>query len=129
MKKFVFILITVLPLASIAQNGHVYADTLMMSSGIKFHKGQVITIGKGSKPDGTFSFISTKPEKSGRRVFMPVYLTANWTGYKMMISGFEVIGNEITGTRYHLILIIDKNQKHPYIADAEKAIASGEIVN
>lgn len=127
MKKFVFILITVLPLASIAQNGQVYADTLTMLSGIKFHKGQLITIGKGSRPDGTFSFISTKPEKIGRRVIMPVYLTANWTGYKMMVSGFEIIGTEITGTRYHLLLVIDKNQKHPYIADAEKAYETGEI--
>lgn len=129
MRKCLFILIILMPVFAFAQNGHVYADTLTMSSGIKFNKGQVITIGKGSKPDGTFSFISTKPEKIGRRVIMPVYLTANWTGYRMMISGFEVIGNEITGTRYHLLLTIDKNQKPQYIADAEKALSSGEITN
>jgi len=127
--KFIFTLLTLLICSfSNAQDGVLSGDTLKLNSGQYFIKGQSLTIGKGSKQDGVFAYISTRPDKIGRNVIAPVYLVASWSGYKMKIAGFESIGNDITGKSYYLLLTIDDRRKAAYMASAELAVSSGEIL-
>jgi hypothetical protein len=110
-----------------SQSGVLNKDTLTVNDSVKFYKGQIITIGKGSKSDGGFAFITTRPDKIGKNVVPSFDLEARWKGYNMKVAGFELVGNDITGKRYYLLLTIDEKSKPRIMADVVNAISSGEI--
>lgn len=110
----------------IAQNGKISNDTLYIS-GYSFIKNTTIEIGKGSKSDGSYSYLFVPPQKVGRQVSLPVPLTAGWAGYNMKIVDFKQHGNETMGIRYYLILSAGV-KKVFYWCDPLLAIEAKEIL-
>lgn len=127
MKILITALLLIVCITTYSQSRLLSKDTLIVNDSVKFFKGQIITIGKGSKIDGGFKFISTRPEKIGRNVVQSFDLEARWKGYKMKIADFELVGNEITGKRYFILLTIDEKSKPRIMADIDNAVSSGEI--
>ncbi len=96
-------------------------DTLFVDS-TAFVKGQDIYIGTGSNAATKgFNYLFTSPGLS-----MPVPLSAQWTGYKMIIKNFKTKGNKTMGTKYYLVL--SAGEIINYWCDVVPALQSKEII-
>lgn len=87
-------------------------------------KGDTVLIGKGSKADQGYAYITTEPVKIGRSYSLPVPLTPGWEGYTMIV----VDEKTLNGRRY-LVLSLDKKKKAiRYLCDPLLAVKYGEIL-
>ncbi|HTE31328.1 MAG TPA: hypothetical protein VK666_13195 [Chryseolinea sp.] len=113
--------------SQVAVNGRTSNDSLILENGAVFIKGSSVSIGKGSKGDGSYSFLFVAPKKMLGMVSMPIPLTAGWAGYKMKVTDFKKSGTATMGYKYYLVLSTGtKNGK--YWCDPVLATESKEIL-
>lgn len=127
--KLIFLsLFFIFPITIFAQIETIKSDSITLSDGSIYKKGELVNIGSGSKSDKGYAFISTQPSKIGKNVIAAVSLTPGWEGYKMKIVGFQLIGSEMSGKKYYLILAINDNKDMRYICDPILAKQAKEIL-
>lgn len=135
----IFLLFVLLPSVMQAQQDFViHGDTLSINDTIRLVKAGSVNIGYGSKADGGYAFIYIAPKSyKEANAYLKVakssliYLSAGWSGYKMKIESFSVIGGDDSGRKVYLILSNPniKTKDFLYACDIQSAIEKKEIIN
>lgn len=99
-------------------------DTLFLSTGEKFVKGDDLVLGSGSNVvDKSFNFVMTNPTS----IVVPSQkLGAAWAGLKMQIHGFKLYQNKKRGDKAYIVLSGGNLVK--YWCDIVPAIANKEVI-
>jgi hypothetical protein len=126
----VFLMLILAPV--VCQSQTISGDTLIVDSATKLVKGSFIEIGAGSKSDGSYAFIYVAPKNQKEtKAFVAanhytiVFLSPGWTGNKMKVIDFKLVGDLTTGRKYYLILSAGTNTN--YTCDPQLALNVKEI--
>lgn len=136
--KTIQLLLLLLGLSLSAFSQSIKEDTLYTSQGLKIAKGQMMQLGAGTMPDGSFKYIRVsrysllrtqpwyKDFPNNRGIAEANALPSDQAGLKYKVYSVEDIGNNKRGHVYYALIGITKIMK--YEVDVENAIKSGEIV-
>ncbi len=117
------LLFLLLPVLCKAQK-NLDSDTLKLTSGYQFVKGDDLNLGVGSNASTKgFNFIYTSPVSM---MASKIELGAGWAGMKMKIDGFKLYHGKKTGDKYYIVLRGGNIVK--YWCDIEPAIQAKEVI-
>ncbi|MBV8390737.1 MAG: hypothetical protein JO080_13115 [Mucilaginibacter sp.] len=100
-------------------------DTLILPNGAKFWKGEEVTLGNGSMPDGSFLYIYA-PEML--RIMKKKPLGSIFSSRKAIIKKFQKDGEYKQGYSYNII-VLNFGDIRNYWCDVLAAVESKELVN
>jgi hypothetical protein len=122
----VYFLLAAIILYSLAVTGQTMKrDTLTLEDGLTYWKGMEIQVGVGTDR-------STKNYKDlyvGSKWSAKKNLTADWTGRKLKVVGFQKVTMNLGyGPIDQYILVLDAGNKMKVLCNIEEAQSNGEIV-
>jgi hypothetical protein len=103
----------------------VKGDTIVLTNGARFWLGEEITLGIGSSPDKTFSYIY---DPVIHRITKRGLLSADYSGKKATIKKFQRDGAYKGGYSYN-ILVLDFGDPRRFWCDVQGALDNHEILN
>lgn len=145
MKRFLFALAALFPVAAFSQNAptviepgtkQMAAQTLVEKgyttpSGWTVKPGDELKIGKGSMPNKTFSFIYQSPtgftsETSGDNYSNKRYAGTNMAGKSTKVKSLIAYGNKKTG--YTIVARVGFGELVNYWIEIDNAVEGGELI-